>query len=103
VNKELQDKVDAFIDDFLSVPEVKQYLLLKKQIEESDEIKILEENLRNAQKKMALSLGTKFYEENKAHYYKCKEEYDSNPLVVNYNVLKDEVEFLVDELQRKLK
>ena len=42
MNSELKNKLDEFIDDFLQVKEVKQYLLLKKEILESNEIKELE-------------------------------------------------------------
>jgi hypothetical protein len=37
MNKELQDKLDEFIKDFLNQSEVKQYFLLKKELETSKE------------------------------------------------------------------
>ena len=39
MNSELKNKLDEFIEDFLQVKEVKQYLLLKKEILESNEIR----------------------------------------------------------------
>ena len=103
MDNELKDKLDAFIKDFLSVKEVRQYLLLKKQIEESNEIKELENSLRKAQKDMALSFGKTDYEEKKNNYLKIKNDYDTNPLVVNYNVMIEEVKILISELENKIK
>lgn len=101
MDKDLQNKIDTFIEDFLNVPEVKQFLLIKKEIEVSEEFKKLKEGLKSSQKKMALSVGTKDYDENKKAYLLCKEEYDNNPLVVNYNALQEEVSYLLEELKSK--
>lgn len=103
MNKELQDKLDEFINDFLNVPSVKQYLLLKEEIASSKEIELLKENLKNSQKNMALSLGKPEYNTNKELYLKAKEEYENHPLIINYNVLIEEVRYLLDELKDKLK
>lgn len=102
MNSELKNKLDEFIDDFLQVKEVKQYLLLKKEILESSEIKELESSLKKAQKEMALSLGTPSYNENKKIYLELKERYDRNPLIVNFNVMQEEVSYLLNYLKDKL-
>jgi len=103
MDNQLKEKLDEFIASFLEVKEVKQYLLLKKQIEESEEIKELETNIKLYQKQTALSLGTSEYAMNKAKYLSYKNEYDNHPLIVNYNVLLEEVEYLLKELEIKLK
>ena len=90
MNKEIQDKLDEFITSFLEVKEVKQFLILK------DEVK-------RSQKDMALSLGTSLYKEKKAYYLSKKREYESHPLIVNYEMLKEEVDYLLNELVNKLK
>lgn len=102
MNSELKKKVDEFINDFLEIKEVKQYLLLKKEILESNEIKELEKSLKKAQKEMALSLGTPSYNENKKIYLELKERYDRHPLVVNFNVMQEEVGYLLNELKNRL-
>lgn len=102
MNNELKTKIDEFIDSFLEVKEVKQYLLLKKEILNSNEIKELEDALRKAQKDMALSLGTSSYESNKNNYIELKQKYDNHPLIVNYNVMQEEVSYLLNELKNKL-
>ena len=102
MNSELKNKLDEFIDDFLQVKEVKQYLLLKKEILESSVIKELESSLKKAQKEMALSLGTPSYNENKKIYLELKERYDRNPLIVIFNVMQEEVSYLLNYLKDKL-
>ena len=74
MNNDLKNKLDQFIDEFLEVKEVKQYLLLKEEILSSDEIKELEKNLKQAQKDVALSLGKPNYEENKQRYFSLKKK-----------------------------
>lgn len=103
MNRELKNDIDEFIDRFLNEPSIRQFLLIKKQIEEDSEIIILHDNLKKSQKEMALSLGTNSYELNKKRYLKYKEEYDNHPLIVNYNVLQEEVDYLLNELKDKLK
>ena len=103
MNSELKEKLDEFIKEFLEVKEVKQYLLLKEEIVNSQELKDLQEDLKQSQKNMALSLGTSFYEENKKKYLSLKEKYENHPLVINFNVMQEEVSYLLKTLENKLK
>lgn len=103
MNSELKEKLDEFIKDFLEVKEVKQYLLLKDELMNSLEIKSLQEDLKQSQKNMALSLGTSTYEENKKKYLILKDKYEKHPLVVNFNVMQEEVSYLLKTLENKLK
>lgn len=103
MNKELQDKLDEFIKDFLDQSEVKQYFLLKKELETSKEFKELNKEVVKTQKEMSLSLGTSKYEENKSKYLKAKEKYDSYPSFVNFKVVQEEVSYLLNELERRIK
>ena len=103
MNKELKAKLDEFIEDFLNQKEVKQYLLLKKDIEESTELKELNERLTKAKKSLALSFGKDTYEERRREYDELKNQIDHHPLIVNFEVLQEEVSYLLDELQSKLK
>ncbi len=103
MTNETKSYLDNFIKEFLEVKEVKQYLLLKKQIEDSLEIKSLQDKVKYSQKDMALSLGTSKYEENKKKYLDAKEELDNHPLIVNFNSIQEEVNYLLEELKNKLK
>lgn len=103
MNSELKEKLDEFIKDFLEVKEVKQYLLLKEEIVNSQELKDLQLKLKKSQKEMALSLGTSSYEQNKSKYLELKNKYENHPLVVNFNVMQEEVSYLLKNLENKLK
>ena len=103
MNSELKEKLDEFIKDFLEVKEVKQYLLLKEEIVNSQELKDLQLKLKKSQKEMALSLGTSSYEQNKSKYLELKNKYENHPLVVNFNVMQEEVSYLLKTLENKLK
>ena len=102
MNKTIKEKLDDFIEEFLEVKEVKQYLLLKEEIVNSQELKDLQISLKNAQKEMALSLGTSSYEGNKKKYLMLKDNYENHPLVVNFNVMQEEVSYLLNYLKDKL-
>ena len=103
MTNETKSYLDNFIKEFLDVKEVKQYLLLKKQIENSSEIKSLQDKVKYSQKDMALSLGTPKYEENKKKYLEAKEELENHPLIVNFNSIQEEVNYLLEELKTKFK
>lgn len=102
MDKEVRDRLDQFINDFLNVKEVKQFLLIKEEISHSEELTLLKEKLKLSQKDMALSIGKKDYNEKKDNYFQTKKEYENHPLIVNYNVLLDEVNYLLNELKNKL-
>ena len=51
---------------------------------------------------MALSLGTSSYNENKKIYLELKDRYDRHPLIVNFNVMQEEVSYLLAELKNRL-
>lgn len=102
MDKELQAYLDRFIEEFTSDPLIKQYLLVKEEIEQSETIRKRKEELTKAKKDLALSLGKENYEERKRVYLSLQKEWDEDPLLVNYNVLKEEVDAVVRELKREL-
>jgi cell fate (sporulation/competence/biofilm development) regulator YmcA (YheA/YmcA/DUF963 family) len=102
MDKELQNYLDQFIENFLNVKEVKQYLFLKEEITHSEELITLENEVKKAQKEMALSINKPEYQEKKNQYFALKEKYDQHPLIVNYYVEQKEVMYLLDELQASL-
>lgn len=103
MNNELKEYLDSFIEKFLSLKEVKQYLSLKSEIENSNEIKELSSQVAKAQKDLALSLGKSSYQDKKKEYEQIKLTYDNHPLITNFNVIKEEISSLVNELVLNLK
>ena len=103
MNKDLQDVLDKYIDTFLSQEEVKQYFILEKEIENSQEINNLRENLKNCQKALALSINDKVKnEECLIKYNLAKDDFDNNPIVNNYNIIKEDIYNKLKDLQDKI-
>lgn len=103
MNKDLQDVLDKYIDTFLNQEEVKQYFILEKEIENSQEINNLRENLKNCQKALALSINDKVkYEECLIKYNLAKDAFDNNPIVNNYNIIKEDIYNKLKDLQDKI-
>ena len=100
MDKKLKDHIDQFIEDLVNQKDVKQYLDLKKAIDNSEEIKELKNRLVNAKKALALSFGTKDYDNRKKEYEDIQCQYNSHPLVVNYNVAKSEIEYLLETIKK---
>lgn len=103
MNNQLKNKLDEFINQFLSQNEVRDYLLLKEAINNSQEIKELSEKLNISKKQLALSIGKNDYEEKKKQYEILNDKFNNHPLLVNFSILKDEVSYLIDELVEKIK
>lgn len=103
MNKDLQDVLDKYIDTFLNQEEVKQYFILEKEIENSQEIINLRENLKNCQKALALSINDKVkHEEYLIKYNLAKDAFDNNPIVNNYNIIKEDIYNKLKDLQDKI-
>lgn len=103
MNKDLQDVLDKYIDTFLNQEEVKQYFILEKEIENSQEINNLRENLKNCQKTLALSINDKVkHEEYLIKYNLAKDAFDNNPIVNNYNIIKEDIYNKLKDLQDKI-
>lgn len=103
MNKDLQDVLDKYIDTFLNQEEVKQYFILEKEIENSQEINNLRENLKNCQKALALSINDNVkHEECLIKYNLAKDDFDNNPIVNNYNIIKEDIYNKLKDLQDKI-
>lgn len=79
---------------------VKTYFSLRKQIEESEEIKKLNDRLVELQKKMTLNINDdSVYFNCKKEYERTLFEYESHPLINNYHLIKDELFGLLQEIK----
>lgn len=72
------EKAKELKEEINQIPEVKEYLRLKKLYEESSEIKSLEIQL-------------KYLPQGSEDYHKVKEQYNNYPLVINLNNAKEEM------------
>lgn len=77
---ELKEKIQK-------IPEIREFLEIKEEYEKNEEIKILFKEI---------TLAKQNNDEEK--YLALKEMYDKNPLVQNYNYLKEEVTSILKEI-----
>lgn len=95
MNKELALKANVVKEDLSSLPLVKEYLKLKNIIDNSKE-------LRNLENKVKFLKRCDLNDEEKEEYYKAKEEYENNPLISNFKKLEKEIIDLKIEVKKIL-
>lgn len=100
MDKALKDHIDQFIEDLVNQKDVKQYLDLKTAIDNSEEIMELKNQVIKAKKALALSFGTNDYDNRKKEFENIKYQYDNHPLIVNFNVAKGEIEYLLETIKK---
>lgn len=104
MNSEIKKNIDKYIEEFLKQDFVKQFFLLKNIIDHSQEIKDLRKNFKSAQKKLALSIGDKNQHDRCLdEYLRLKEELDTNPILCNFEIVKEQILDCFLKLQKELK
>lgn len=104
MDKSLKDDLDNYINCFLEQEEVKKYFILEKKVNEDQNIISLQDKIRKAQKALALSINNQEEHQKKLiEYQNLKKEFDENPLVCNYNILKENIYLQLKTLQERIK
>ena len=82
---------------------VKEYLYYKKMVENDSSIKELDEQVRFHQKEMCKYKDDhERYFQEKAIYEELKKKFDSNPVLINYQIAKEEVFSLLVDIKKLL-
>ena len=82
---------------------VKEYLYYKKMVENDSSIKELDEQVRFHQKEMCkYKDDNERYFQEKAIYEDLKKKFDSNPVLINYQIAKEEVFSLLVDIKKLL-
>lgn len=103
MNSKIEELIDQYIKEFNNQEIVKKFFVLQNFIENSDEIKLIRENLKKSQKDLALSINNKKLHEIKLQeYLEAKNRFENSPYVVNYNLLQEEIYQQILILQEKL-
>ena len=103
MNENLKRIIDEYCDEFLNQDKVKKYLLLEKCFNESQEIINKQNKLKNSQKKLALSIGDDIkHKEALEEYNLARKDFDEDPLIANYLLLKEEILKDINQLKTKL-
>ena len=82
---------------------VKEYFYYKKLLENDESIKALDEQVRFHQKEMCRNKDNneKYFEE-KEIYEKLKNQLENNPILINYQIAKEEVNSLLVDIKNIL-
>ena len=90
-------------EELFNQPSVKEYIYYKSLVESDDTIKKLDEEVRFHQKEMCRNKddNEKYFKE-KALYEKLKNDLDTNPILVNYQIAKEEVFSLLVDIKHIL-
>ena len=82
---------------------VKEYFYYKKLVENDPGIKVLDEKVRFHQKEMCKNKDNdEIYFKEKEIYDELKKQFDSNPVLINYQIAKDEVFSLLVDIKKLL-
>ena len=82
---------------------VKQYFYYKNLLEKDESIKALDEEVRFHQKEMCRNKdNNEIYFKEKEKYEELKNKLDSNPILINYKIAKDEVFSLLVDIKKLL-
>ena len=101
------NKIDSLLKDIkkelYSEPCIQEFLRLKSVIEKDEDLSKLDKEVRLHQRLMCENRNNKeVFEKEKALYEKASKEFDSNPVVINYKNVKEEVYALLEEVKEAL-
>ena len=98
------DELISSISDELKQEEcVKQYFYFKNIVENDEELKKLDSEVRFHQKEMCKNKNNlDVFEKEKALYEELKNKLDNNPILINYQIAKDEVFSLLVDIKNVL-
>ncbi|MFA6755935.1 MAG: YlbF family regulator [Bacilli bacterium] len=95
MNKEIKDNIDNLKSELMNDPTILEFLDLKKEVENDRVLK----NLRN---KIQFLKDCKMNDEQKNNYNKLLDEYNKNPLVINYKRAEENAYDLLNEIKDNL-
>ena len=94
----LDNALFSLKEELYSLPLIKEFLKIKQEINDNERLSNLDKNIKRLQHQS--------YKNNdkaaKEKYLKLKEEFDNDPLVVNYQILYEEVNDLLKEIKQIL-
>lgn len=98
------DELISSISEELKQEEcVKQYFYCKNIVEKDEELKKLDSEVRFHQKEMCKNKNNHdVFEKEKALYEELKNKLDKNPILINYQIAKDEVFSLLVDIKNVL-
>ena len=100
---ELDIALNKFKEELFNEECVKEYFYYKNLLEKDDSIRRLDEEVRFHQKEMCKNKNNnEAYFKEKAIYEELKNKLDNNPILVNYQIAKEEVFSLLVDIKNIL-
>lgn len=98
------DELMSSISDELKQEEcVKQYFYFKNIVDNDEELKQLESDVRFHQKEMCKNKNNpEVFEKEKALYEELKNKLDNNPILINYQIAREEVYSILVDIKNVL-
>ena len=98
-----EDSLNKFKEELFNEDCVKEYFYYKNLVENDESIKKLDEEVRFHQKEMCRNKdNNEAYFKEKTIYEELKQKLDSNPILVNYQIAKEEVFSLLVDIKHIL-
>ncbi len=101
MKEDIKSKVEEIVSDFQSLDVYKFFIAAKNEIENSERLNNIQKEIKEKKAQIKLLVNDKEkLMEHIAHIKELEEEYDNDPLVINYNYYKDELNVLVEPLRK---
>lgn len=94
----LDNALFSLKEELYSLPLIKEFLKIKQEINDNERLSHLDKNIKRLQHQICKNNDKAAKEK----YLKLKEEFDNDPLVVNYQILYEEVNNLLKEIKQIL-
>ncbi len=103
MNNDIKEQVLKIKNILLSDPKIKEFLKLKEEVKNNQEILDYQDKIRTLQKKMTTNVMDKEkYEVAKKEYLEILDQYQNHPLVYNYIKLNEEIKDILLEIKEIL-
>ena len=94
----LDNALFSLKEELYSLPLIKEFLKIKQEINDNERLSNLDKDIKRLQH-LSCKNNDKVAKEK---YLKLKEEFDNDPLIVNYQILYEEVNNLLKEIKQIL-
>lgn len=99
----IDELISSLKEELFNEDCVKEYFYYKNLVEKDDSLKELDEQVRFHQKEMCKNKdNNEIYFKEKAIYEDFKSQLDNNPILINYQIAKDEVFSLLVDIKHIL-
>ena len=99
----IDELISSLKDELFNEECVKTFLFYKKLVDENEELKALDSEVKFHQKEMCKNKeNNELYLKEKALYEEAKSRFDNNPILINYQIAKDEVFSLLVDIKQVL-